>query len=275
MKSTIPNIIRKIVSLAEPDWPVVKPSTGFEPNMIFLLTPPNSGSTAISNVFTNSTNVSAMQCRAEGQWLIKGLCSSDRWNTNKQLDERSIRSVWVNACYEKHKSAGASYFIEKSPPNMMRIEVLQSLFPRHIIFANNRNPYAQISSRLHRYTKSGDKISTKDREDKLFAYAEDWKNRGEILKRIIQMQKIPYLSYENFCKKPILLQDVINQSIFNGQIILDFEKKLKVKDYEIGPIANYNERQIKKLNDQDIELITNSLKQRSDLLSYFGYELIN
>ncbi len=273
MISLIKKAARIYKRINEEDWPIVKSFDNFEPNFIFLLTPPNSGSTAISQVFNNSPNISQLQERGEGQWLIKGLCSNDRWNANKKVNKRSIRSVWTNECKKKYKSEGAMYFIEKSPPNMMRIEVLQSIFPNHILLANNRDPYANVSSMLYRYTKDIDTLSSKEREFKVLKLVKSWKERSDVLKRIIQSQNVLYLSYEQFCETPNLLQDAINSSAFSGQINLEFEKDLKVKDYKPQPIINLNQKQIEKLNNFDIDTISSFLHDSKDLLSFFGYGL--
>ena len=49
---------------------------------------------------------------------------------------------------------------------------------------------------------------------------------------------------------------------------------VKVKDYKSQPISNQNERQISKLNDEEIEHVSESLKSNSELLEYFGYQLL-
>ena len=257
----------------EADWPIVEPVDNYEPNMIFLLTLPNSGSTAISEVFNNSPTVSKLQERGEGQWLIKGLCSKDRWQEKKIIDERSIRSIWVNEAYEKYKSIGSLYFIEKSPPNMMRIEVLQSIFPQHILLANNRDPYANISSMFYRYTKNIGDLATKDRAVEVSNFAQLWLRRSAVLKKVIQSQSVPYLSYEQFCENPKLLQDAIDHSRFSGNLSLDFKKNVSVKNYKPQPIKNFNSEQIEKLTNSDIKVITKTLQGSDDLVSYFGYSL--
>lgn len=271
MNGFINKLRRKVKFIIENDWPVVNSIADYEPNMIFLLTPPNSGSTAISQVFNNSQNVSQLQNRAEGQWLIKGLCKEDRWKQEKLVDTQSIRSIWVNECYKKYKSEGAVYFIEKSPPNMMRIELLQSIFPSHILLANNRDPYANVSSMFYRYTKDIDKLSITERDAEILKFVKDWVMRSTVLKEIIQSQNVPYLSYEQFCEKPNLLQEIIDSSTFGGQVKLDFKTTLKVKDYEPQPVINFNQKQIAKLTNSDIEIITSYLQDNEDLLSYFGY----
>ena len=265
----------KLTSKFEDNWPIVKSVNNFEPNIIFLLTPPNSGSTAIAQVFNNSSNVSQIQNGGEGQWLIKGLHESDRWSKHKFVKEQSIRSVWVNECFKKYKSENATYFIEKSPPNMVRIKLLQSIFPSHILLANNRDPYANVSSIFYRYTRNIEQLSAKVRKSKITEIVNGWVWRSIVLKEIIQSLNVPYLSYENFCENPTLLQDTIESSAFRGQIKLVFGKNLIVKDYKPQPLKNYNQRQLDKLTNADIDTITSTLRFNLELLKFFGYCLIN
>lgn len=273
MRGFVNKALKNYKSIIGGDWPVVNTIGGYEPNMIFLLTPPNSGSTAIAQVFNNSQNVSQFQSHGEGQWLIKGLCKGDRWDKKKSVNKRSIRSIWVNECHKKYTNEGALYFIEKSPPNMVRIELLQSLFQSHILLANNRDPYANVSSIFYRYNKDVEKLSVTERNARILRIVKAWVMRSSILKEIIQSQNVPYLSYEKFCKNPRLLQNVIDRSIFGGQIKLDFDKILKVKDYKPQAVINFNQKQIAKLTNSDIEAITSYLRNSEDLLSYFGYAL--
>ena len=49
---------------------------------------------------------------------------------------------------------------------------------------------------------------------------------------------------------------------------------VKVKDYNPQPISNQNERQISMLADEEIEHISESLKSNTELLEYFGYQLL-
>jgi hypothetical protein len=273
MKRLIYRAAKSIKRLLTSDWPVVKCKKGFEPKIIFLITPPNSGSTAISQVFINSLNVDQIGKRGEGQWLIKGLCSSDRWDRKKYINKKSVRSVWLKECFKKYEDNGAMYFIEKSPPNMMRIELLQSIFPNHILISNNRDPYASVSSLLYRYTKDINKISDEARVKSVEIIVKAWIARSLVLRKIINKQNVQHVPYEKFCDKPYLLQESIDNSNFNGAIKLNFESSLKVKDYKPQPIMNLNEKQINKLTETDIEIINESLKSHEELLSFFGYGL--
>ncbi|MDG2473111.1 MAG: sulfotransferase [Pseudomonadales bacterium] len=263
----------KIKKAIEPEWPIQNTTIDFEPNFIFLLTPSNSGSTAISQVFVNSPNVGQMHPRAEGQWLIKGMHNGDSWNNEKYIKKNSLRSVWLNKCHQVFKEHNARYFIEKSPPNMMRVDLLQKVFPNHILLANNRNPYANVSSRFYRYTKNREGLSLDQRLNTMRGLAKTWALRSKILKDLIQNKKIPYLSYEDFCSTPSLLQAQIDKTKFSGQVKLNFSASVKVKDYQAQGIVDYNQKQIDGLTPNDLSAISGVLKNNENLLSFFDYEI--
>ena len=118
-------------------------------------------------------------------------------------------------------------------------------------------------------------MTAKDREVQVSNLAKGWLRRSAVLKRVIQSQNVPYLSYEQFCENPQLLQDAVANSHFAGNLNLDFKKNVSVKDYKSGPIKNFNSEQIEKLTNSDIKVIAKTLQDSDDLLSYFGYSLRN
>lgn len=274
-------------------WPVEDiVDKSYEPKFIFLLSPSNSGTTAIAELFKTSDNVSSLNSNSEGTKLIYGLRRTPEklernWDPNLiekngvDLCSRSIRSVWVSECYRKHKSEGAEYFIEKSPPNMVRIDFLQSLFPNSILLANNRDPYAYVSSMFKRYIMNKERLGVKRRNNIMLKYSKNWVRISTILKGVIEKHNVPYLSYEKWCEQPTLYQTIIDNSIFAGKIKLDLEKMMEVKkwkEWNYKPkrtsVKNHNTKQIRQLLfESDIEVITNYLKDHKELLFYFGYTL--
>ncbi len=255
------------------EWPIETVSRDIDPKFIFLLAPMNSGSTAIAKTFTNSANVGALTYNAEGQWLIRGMCAPDRWNLAKFIDEESLRTVWSKKCIEIMDRDGAEYFIEKSPPNMVRLDLLQRLFPNNIVLASNRNPYANISSIFHRYTPNIATMDADQRRQKFRQISSRWVMISGYLQHIVSSRNLPYFSYEDFCRDPSLLQGIIDGSDFSDRISLRFDKPVKVKDYDPQGIHNYNEKQISLLEEEDVEQITDVLKRDEGLLEFFNYEL--
>ena len=249
-----------------------------EPHFIFLLTPPNSGSTAIAEVMRTSSNVSALgnnRQNGEGQWLIKALSAKNRWEKNLVVDEENLRTVWLAKCRDIQRASNINFFIEKSPPNMMRIDLLQKVFPIHTLIVNNRNPYANISSILYRYTVQDeiDAMTTKQRGEILKVITKKWLERSEILKDQALEKNTPIITYEAFCAEPMILQDILDRNISKGAIKLNFSSDLKIKDYPPQGVSNFNSHQIGKLTEADILVISDILNEHENLLSFFGYTL--
>ncbi|MCJ1960974.1 sulfotransferase family protein [Novosphingobium mangrovi (ex Hu et al. 2023)] len=273
-ETKLPKAIRSIFLKK---WPVELVSCEKEPNFIFLLTLPNSGSTAISKVFRSSPKVDALRDNGEGQWLIKGMCEKDRWEKDKAINAQSVRSVWLKTCQaiqEEHPQV--EFFIEKSPPNMMRIDLIRELFPNHVMIANNRDPYANVSSIFHRYQKPKEieAFSADRRKAKMQRIARTWVERSEILRELILEHDIPLLTYEQFCNEPRTLQDILKGIPFTQSIELDFKSSFKVKDYEMQGVVNFNAKQMANLTPKDIADINEILAPHEETLAFFGYELL-
>ena len=78
-----------------PCWPYPKYDRSDEPHFLFIITPPYSGSTALSALLNTSHRVMFLHPKAEGQWLIPALCV-DRWNSDKKVEFSSIKAVWLS-----------------------------------------------------------------------------------------------------------------------------------------------------------------------------------
>lgn len=79
----------------------------------------------MAKILNTSHRTVLLENRGEGQWLVPGLCQEDRWNPDKQVDYASVRAVWMNRFQMlKQFTPGADVVVEKSPPNMVRLEQL-------------------------------------------------------------------------------------------------------------------------------------------------------
>lgn len=136
---------------------------------------------------------------------------------------------------------------------MVRYERLISLFEHHTTIANNRNPYANISSRLYR-NHDTETISKKERKEIMEQLALKWIKWSDIIKTLTVKHNIPFLSYERFCERPDLLKNILKLPLGVVESI-DFKAKVKVKDYKEQSIINQNERQISKFTKDEIEII--------------------
>jgi len=254
-------------------WPFPKFDENDQPHFLFIITPPFSGSTALSELLNTSHRTMILQPRGEGQWLVPGLCEKDRWNPDKEVNFLSVKATWLSM-YQQVKclTRNIDVVIEKSPPNMMRIEQLASQFRDYSFLANNRDPYANCASILYRNHDPGS-LSPDKRKEVLSDLAKDWIVRSEKIKELISNFNAPLLTYEEFCRNP---SSVINKlNIPNGvSESINLDANVKVKDYKPQPISNQNERQISKLTNEEIEHISKSLNSSNQILEYFGYKLL-
>jgi hypothetical protein len=258
-------------SLPVERWPVRRFEPGFEPHFLFILTPPYSGSTALTQLLNTSHRTVLLERRGEGQRLIPGLCEKDRWEATKQVNYESVKSVWLHQFQYIHSLVRTvDVVIEKSPCNMMRIEKLASLFQKCSFIVNNRDPYANCASILYR-TRDVGRLSSQQRLDVLSKLAHKWLVRSRRLRDLIQTFDIPLLTYEAFCASPssalrsVRLPDGIVETINTNAV-------LTIKDYEPQPLSNQNERQISRLTGDDIESISQVIRKDEELVEFFGYK---
>jgi hypothetical protein len=133
-------------------WPKPQASQiSSDPRYLFIFTPPYSGSTALAKILNSTPGSMILNGRAEGQWLIPGLCTNDRWDPWKYIDWESVKLVWSSrVALVEEMVAPVELVIEKSPPNLVRSNALLECFPKHEVLVFNRNPYGYCSSILYR-----------------------------------------------------------------------------------------------------------------------------
>lgn len=254
-------------------WPLLKFDQYDEPHFLFIISPPYSGSTALAKIINTSHNSMTLTPKGEGQWLVPGLCAKDRWMSEKKVNYQSVKSVWLNKYQSiNHLIQNIDVVVEKSPPNMMRLEELASHFKKHSFLANNRDPFANCASMLYR-NYNPENLTTIERKNILCKLAEKWILRSLKIKSLIESLNIPLLTYENLCDNPSAVKGLLN--LPNGVTdSINPNIPIKVKDYEPQPISNHNERQIAKLTHEEIEQINKVLATDTPLLNFFGYQLL-
>ena len=252
-------------------WPTPEYDDNDQPHFLFIITPPFSGSTALSELINSSHGTMILQARGEGQWLIPGMCETDRWNPDKSIDYESVKAVWLKTFQDKKKLNNLiQVVIEKSPPNMVRMEALAAQF-RHVSFlASNRNPYANCSSILFR-NHPAEELSAEKRDGLIRSLAASWIARSRKIEALVQKLDIPLMTYEQFCDNPSLIKTKLHLPEAVTETI-DPLATVRVKDYPVQPIANQNERQIAKLSNREIASISEQLEPHHKLLAFFGYK---
>ncbi|MGH8552816.1 MAG: sulfotransferase [Methylococcales bacterium] len=256
-------------------WPCPPYRIDKEPQFLFIATPPYSGSTALAEILNGGHRTAFLQARAEGQWLIPGMCEADRWNPQKSIDWTSVRAVWMERIErmveESGRGAQVALVIEKSPPNLVRLGQLIEAFPNHLLMAFNRNPYASCSSILYR-KYDADAKTRQERIAMVSRLAADWLFRSRWIKHWSDALRLRYFSYESFCEDPTAC---ISHLAANAPALksVDVNRRIKVKDYEVQGLVNFNDRQVSKLTTADIDAISAALDNHRALLAFFGYEI--
>lgn len=245
---------------------------------IFLLNPFFSGSTAMAALLLQSRltwtpwfNAEGRPA-AEGQWVAEVTEEMRRepWNPDAALDWARIREAWLRL-----KPADRPILVEKSPPNMVRARSILEAFPNSVFVISNRDPYAWLGSVLHRNPVDLDLDNPQERTQAIRHYVTAWINRSRI-----QLENVELLrgrsvitTYELFCaSREVFLHNLYN---YCGDLKLDPDVPLKIKDYPPQPLTNMNSKQIALLTPDEIALATDILAAERRLLSFFGYELLS
>lgn len=251
-------------------WPHLRIDIKEEPHFLFVIALPYSGTTALAQVLNSANGSMLLQFRGEGQWLVPGM-REDRWNPDKFIDWESVRSVWLQrVALVRSLVQDIDVVIEKSPPNLVRVDGLKKTFPNHSLMAFNRNPFASCSSILHRRSDIAGK-TVPERIKLLRNLASKWLERSHWVRMWAQRDDVIDTTYEAFCADPA---GVIERLAVNAPALktVDVDKPVKVKDYEKQKLQNQNARQIGNLSDEEIEAISKVLSRDGDLVRFFGYD---
>lgn len=255
------------------NWPLPKYNEDDQPHFLFMISPPSSGSTALSQLLNTSHRTMFLEKRGEGQWLLPGMCEKGRWHPEKEINYSSVKAVWLSKYQEVNQVVqNIDVVIEGSHPNMMRLEKLTSQFRDYSFIASNRDPYANGSCIFHRYNDSGN-LSIDQRKEILSSITMSWIMRSTKIRELISIFNAPLLTYENFCKTPSSVLNILNLPSEVAQTITP-NSKVKVNSNIPQPIVNYNKSLISKLSNEEIEHISRLLISSKELLEYFGYECL-
>lgn len=253
-------------------WPRPYYDPHHQPHILFIVTPPSSGSTALAKILNTSHRTTFLQKRAEGQWLIPGLCAPGRWDPQRVVNLESIRATWLQRFQMiQRRVPNVDTVIEKSPPNMLRIDALCDLFERSSLLVLNRDPYANCASILYRNYPAAS-LAAPERAHILRGLARDWVFRSQTLREVVERHQAPRISYEQLCASPA---ETLRRVPLSTEILasLDPGANVRVKDYPLGPLHNFNEHQRALLSAEEIYLLSQELHPQLELLDYFGYSL--
>ena len=236
-----------------------------EYQFLFILSPPYAGSTMLNQLISSSDNVSCNNNLGtrEGQ-LLPGvkhfMFQKDRWNENVQYPWEEVRKTWL-----RYWDYSKPVFLDKSIPNIMRVDEIEKVFSPIKYMCMVRNPYAQVEGLMRRNKQ--DAKSAAEFAIKCLYYQSKNRKRENIL----------FFTYEQLCDNrqevsQKMIEFIPELADLDMNIDLtshNFKKKGKMK------MANLNDEKIAKISETDFEIINSIFEKDKDLLKEFGYKIIN
>lgn len=249
---------------------------------LFILTLPNSGSTALARLLLTAPGTCALNENGEGQWLIPSLSASGhRWDAEFVPSMRKVRATWLQRA-ARNAGGNRCLVIEKSPPNLCRIdaflEAFKTMNARALVLL--RNPYATCASWFARYRPADLAEQTGDRSlavmDDDSAYidviARVWIKRAEQLLRA-RAHAVLTLRYEDLTAHPDAAIEQL-AALWPQLGGVDLKAPLDVKDHTPRVLRNMNDAQIAELTTAQLAQLTAIFSQHREILGEMGYDLL-
>jgi hypothetical protein len=245
---------------------------------LFVISPNNSGSTVLKNALATSRHT--WNLRREGQNTVgfqgprgtslrRPLLWAGDPETRAQaagaVDWEASRRAWYFQAFAR--DPGASVFVEKSPPFVLRVAELASAFRDARFVFLVRDPYAVIEGILRRARRSQapDLVATAARHVTVCLaaqrdHAARFAERGVLLR------------YEDLCADPAEATARIRGLVpVLGD--LDLGQRVAVKGLYDEPLRDMNAEQIARLGPEVVREIGRELAPHRALLRHFGYAL--
>jgi hypothetical protein len=234
---------------------------------VFIVPLNSSGSTLLELLIATSNKVSSLGM--EGQHLVKSfmpypptLGCGGRWTEKEAIfrnannyDWPSIKRVWGSKWGDKE------ILLEKSPPNVLRCDLLAGQFPNIKFVFLIRNPYAFCGS-----------VKSKARGGFDVGKAVAHWNRCAVVQRE-NAQKYDgeglLIKYEQLVERGFA-RDKLSE--FLGVDDLQCDKRFLVKGRE-SPIRNFNSEQAAHLTEVEVCVINQTVDRHC--LSHYGYKLVS
>ena len=231
---------------------------------LFILSPPYCGSTLLNQLISSSKNVSCNNNLGtrEGQ-LLPGvkhfMFRDDRWDESIQYPWEKIKDVWM-----QYWDFSKPIFLDKSIPNIMRVDEIEEVFSPIRYICMVRNPYAQVEGIIRR--NGQDPKLAAEFAIKCLNYQHINKNRKNTL----------FFSYEELCDYSLdIAQKIIEFVPELDEINIDAEfSSHNYKTVKKMKITNLNDEKISKISNKDLDIINSIFVPRKDLLESFNYKII-
>jgi hypothetical protein len=235
----------------------------FQHKFLFVLSPPYSGSTLLTEALMRCKEVSCNNIldNKEGQFLfeVREEMRKDPWNPDISFPWEKIKAVWLN-----YWDPDCKVFLEKSPPNIIRASTLSQLFEPANFIIVIRDPYATIEGLLRR--------SFKDAK----SAAEFWVScASHQYKNATFLSNVLVLKYEEITEERESAERKVKSFI---QELDDFHLGGKFFAHNIqqkpAEVTNFNIEKINKLSKEQLKAINSVLKNNLKYLNVFGYSII-
>jgi hypothetical protein len=268
---------------------------------LFLLCPACAGSTLLHHLILTSNNVAGLPAAGQGMRGFVGTlpCQYDAghlfaeiksqlqdestydWNSNKKMWDNawsnpSIQSgVWANLL--QSKTGNETIFLQKSPPDIYRVNMISKFFNPINFIIMTRNPYAlsanlkitrsdtaieRIANNIGDYLSSQMQIKESLQNSCLsISYEQLCDNTEETCQKIIDF--MPDIHTINFSANFQIERNIVYPTPEQNNIIYDL------------PITNLNDQEINKsLNSDDINTISSVLNNYQDAMNYWNYTIL-
>lgn len=230
---------------------------------LFILSPPFSGSTLLSEILSTSPNVSSNNTLGtrEGQQLpgVRKLLweSKNKYNPETKFDWPFIRRQWL-----KYWDVTKPILLEKSPPNIVRAPSLAHHFAPASFMIMVRDPYAVCESMIRRGQDASEAAAFAIR---CLRFQKQ---------NIEKLQNFIFFSYEELTDAPEAIREklIAFMPALQG---LDIHRVFKAHNFKNAPmqIRNMNSEKVANLHKTQLKALNRVFRQNEDILAYFNYHL--
>lgn len=231
---------------------------------LFILSPPYSGSTLLTQIISTSEKISCNNYIAtmEGQLLPElrnHMFNKDRWDKRNVYDWSKIKSVWM-----KYWDQSKPVLMDKTTTNIMRFDEIKKEFDNTYAICLIRNPYAVIEGIMRRNSKTIE-----------FAIEFCIKTLKYQKYNIENHKNLTWITYSELCNNQDLVKKKI-KSILPEIDDLNFNKFFRAHNFKNKSlkITNLNDEKISKLKKEEILKINKYLNKEKELLNFFDFHII-
>lgn len=231
---------------------------------VFILSPPYCGSTMLNQFISSSNNVSCNNNigTREGQ-LLPGVAhfmfNERRWNEDENYDWQKIKNVWLK--YWDHSKI---IFLDKSIPNIMRVNEINKVFSPIRYLCMVRNPYAHVEGLMRRNNSSSYEAAMFAMRCLKYQY-----------NNIKSYNNLIFFRYEDLCDNT---DKVIGMIVDFVPELYDIDLNMKFSAHNFKSqskmrMINLNQEKISRISDSDLIIINQIFNKDKMILDFFNYKI--